>query len=81
MPYYPGMAHPKADPTLRVPPEPMEPTNPAERERVLVEAEADIEAGQGTPPMTKLWPGCGNWLPGDSHRRRAIGSLVARCAA
>jgi hypothetical protein len=43
------MAHPKTDPNAGVPPDLLEPSDPAERERALVAAEADIEAGNGTP--------------------------------
>ncbi len=45
--YHPVMAHPKTAPGFRVPPDLMEPTAPAERERLLIEAEAEIEAGHG----------------------------------
>ncbi len=43
------MAHPKTEPNAAVPRELMAPTDPAERERALVAAEAEIEAGCGTP--------------------------------
>ena len=41
---------------LPVPAELMEPTDPAERERLLVEAEAEIEAGHGIPhAQVRAW--------------------------
>ena len=43
------MANPKPHDSSMMPPELAEPTDPAERERLLVEAEAGIEAGNGTP--------------------------------
>ena len=44
-----SMADTKPHPSPSMPSEFVEPTDPAERERLLVEAEAHIEAGRGTP--------------------------------
>lgn len=43
------MPQPKPEPDDALPPELAEPTDPAERERLLLEAEAEIEAGHATP--------------------------------
>jgi hypothetical protein len=49
------MAHPKTQ-DAGIPLDLLEPTDPAERERALVEAEAEIEAGQGTPhDQVRTW--------------------------